>query len=293
MEFEQLRQFLTLVETEHFARAAKKCGLSPSAFTRSIKRLEENFGFELFERDNRSVRLTYGGNLFREYARDILDRMGEFEFRAAGGMGSLKGEISIYGSITACYSILPPFIESFRKQYQDIHVRLETGEAQDALTTVAENQVDVSVIMKPDDMPLTLDFLPIMTTPLVFVAHQDMDLSGSVDLDEVPLVLLSGGLARERTDEWFRNKGLQPNIYAQVNSNEAILALVNLGCGVGVLPELVLKKSPFHSHLKILDLKPDLEPYVVGLCMQKKRKINPLVMAFWNLVEDEKEDRTW
>ena len=61
MEFEQLKQFLTLVETEHFARAAKKCGLSPSAFTRSIKRLEDNFGFDLFERDNRSVRLTYGG----------------------------------------------------------------------------------------------------------------------------------------------------------------------------------------------------------------------------------------
>ncbi len=293
MEFEQLKQFLTLVETEHFARAAKKCGLSPSAFTRSIKRLEESFGFELFERDNRSVRLTYGGNLFKDYARDILDRMGEFEFRAAGGMGSLKGEISIYGTVTACYSILPPFIERFRSRYGDIHVKLETGEAQDAMSMVADNRVDVSVIMKPDEMPDTLDFLPIMKTPLQFIAHRDLDVEGKDNLEEVPLVMLSGGLARERTDEWLRRKGTTPDIYAQVNSNEAILALVNLGCGVGVVPGLVLEKSPFFSHLRVLDLKPALEPYRVGLCMQKKRKINPLVMAFWNLVEEEKDGREW
>ncbi len=288
MEFEQLKQFLTLVETEHFARAAKKCGLSPSAFTRSIKRLEDNFGFELFERDNRSVRLTYGGNLFRDYAREILDKMGEFEFRAAGGMESLQGEISIFGSITACNSILPSFIAKFRREYGAIHVRLATGEAYDAMTMVAENEVDVSVIMKPDEMPETLDFLPIMDTPLLFIAHADFSPIDEENLGDIPFVLPSRGLARDRADEWFRNKGVSPNIYSQVNSNEAVLALVNLGCGVGVVPELVLEKSPFFPHLQVLDFKPDLLPYNVGLCMQKKRKINPLVMAFWNLVEKER-----
>jgi LysR family transcriptional regulator, positive regulator for ilvC len=293
MEFEQLKQFLTLVETEHFARAAKKCGLSPSAFTRSIKRLEDNFGFELFERDNRSVRLTYGGNLFKEYARDILDKMGEFEYRAVGGLETLKGEISLYGSVTACYGILPPFIEKFRERFGDIHIRLETGEARDAMGMVMENEVDVSVIMKPDFIPDSLEFLPIMTTPLVFIAHPELPDIKENELDRTPMVQLTGGLSQERTDQWFRDRGIAPNNYARVNSNEAILALVNLGCGIGVVPRLVLEKSPFYSHLRILDLEPPLEPYHVGLCMQKKRKINPLVMAFWNLVERDKEGMEW
>ncbi|MDC7220978.1 MAG: HTH-type transcriptional activator IlvY [Spirochaetales bacterium] len=293
MEFEQLRQFLTLVETEHFARAAQKCGLSPSAFTRSIKRLEENFGFDLFERDNRSVRLTYGGNLFKEYARDILDRMGEFEHRAAGGMDTLEGEISLYGSVTACYSILPPFIDKFRDKFSDIHIRLETGEAGDAINMVVQDEVDLAVIMKPAELPESMDFLPIMTTPLVFIAPPDLVGLEEARLGEVPLVQHSAGLAKERTEEWFREKGLTPHIYSRVNSNEAVLALVNLGCGIGVVPRLVLERSPFHSHLQVLDFTPPLPPYEVGLCLQKKRKINPLVRAFWNLVEKEKEELTW
>ena len=219
--------------------------------------------------------------------------MGEFEYRAAGGMESLKGEISLFGSITACYSILPPFIEKFRREFGAIHIRLETGEAKDAMNMVAENEVDVSVIMRPDDMPETLDFLPIMKTPLVFIAHADLLPIDESRLADIPFVLPTGGLARERADEWLRKKGVSPNIYSQVNSNEAMLALVNLGCGVGVVPKLVLEKSPFYSHLKILDFKPELEPYDNGLCMQKKRQINPLVMAFWNLVERERVGLKW
>jgi LysR family positive regulator for ilvC len=293
MEFEQLQQFLTLTETQHFARAAKKCGLSPSAFTRSIKRLEESFGFDLFERDNRSVRLTYGGTLFKEYARDILDRMGEFEFRAAGGMGTLKGEIAIYGSVTACYSILPFFIEKFRNHYSDIHIRLETGEAPDALQMVLDNEVDISVIMKPDEFPEQVDFLPIMETPLLFIAHKDLVLNKNNPLEDASLVLPASGLSRERTDRLLREMNISPHIYSQVNSNEAILALVNLGCGVGVVPQLVLEKSPFHSNLKILKDAPAMEPYNVGLAVQKKRMINPLVMAFWNLVNQERTNIKW
>lgn len=293
MEFEQLKQFLTLTETKHFARAAKKCGLSPSAFTRSIKRLEESFGFDLFERDNRSVNLTYGGSLFKEYAQDILDRMGEFEYRAVGGMGTLKGEISIYGSVTACYSILPPFIAKFRSLYPEIHVKLVTGEAPDALKMVIESRVDISVIMKPDEMPESAQFLPIMDTPLVFIAHPDAVPDSKMPLEEIPLVLPVGGLARERTDKMLRERKITPHIYSQVNSNEAVLALVNLGCGVGVVPRLVLEKSPFYSNLIILENAPRLEPYNVGLSVQKKRMINPLVMAFWNLVEKERTSHHW
>ncbi|RJX28067.1 MAG: HTH-type transcriptional activator IlvY, partial [Desulfurivibrio sp.] len=52
------------------------------------------------------------------------------------------------------------------------------------------------------------------------------------------------GLGRRRLDKWFQERGITPNIYAQVAGNEAIITMVGLGCGIGVVPQLVLDKSP-------------------------------------------------
>jgi LysR family positive regulator for ilvC len=108
-----------------------------------------------------------------------------------------------------------------------------------------------------------------METPLLFIAHKDLVLNKNNPLEDASLVLPASGLSRERTDRLLREMNISPHIYSQVNSNEAILALVNLGCGVGVVPQLVLEKSPFHSNLKILKDAPAMEPYNVGLAVQK------------------------
>ena len=61
------------------------------------------------------------------------------------------------------------------------------------------------------------------------------------------MVLPEFGLARDAVDRWFRDKKLRPRVYSEVAGNEAILALVSLGCGVGVLPRLVVERSPLRE----------------------------------------------
>ncbi len=72
MDHRALQQFLNLAETLHFGRAAEAAHVSPSALSRSIRRLEQEAGAELFERDNRRVSLTPAGRLFLDYARSAL-----------------------------------------------------------------------------------------------------------------------------------------------------------------------------------------------------------------------------
>ena len=72
MEAKQLQQFVALAETLHFGRASELCNLSVSAFSRAIRQLEDRVGVSLFQRDNRSVRLTHEGELFLTYAREAL-----------------------------------------------------------------------------------------------------------------------------------------------------------------------------------------------------------------------------
>ena len=63
MDFDDLRLFLHLSRTLHFGRTSQECHISASALSRSIQRLEQSVGQQLFERDNRSVELTRAGAL--------------------------------------------------------------------------------------------------------------------------------------------------------------------------------------------------------------------------------------
>jgi LysR family positive regulator for ilvC len=75
-----------------------------------------------------------------------------------------------------------------------------------------------------------------------------------------------------------------PRIESQVSGHEAILSLVALGCGVGVIPRLVLEKSPLRSEVRVLDARPDLPPLRVGFCVKRKRLVSPLLRAFWDSI---------
>ena len=55
------------------------------------------------------------------------------------------------------------------------------------------------------------------------------------------------GLARASADRWFRAQRIAPRVYGEVPGSEAILALVSLGCGVGIVPRLVMDKSPLRA----------------------------------------------
>ena len=86
-------------------------------------------------------------------------------------------------------------------------------------------------------------------------------------------------------EQWFKAMKVTPRVYAQVSGNEAIVSMVSLGLGVGVVPKIVLDNSSLANRVKIWKVAPNLEPYHLGLFTQTRRLQNPLVSAFWNLIE--------
>src|SRR4029078_3227888 len=68
-----------------------------------------------------------------------------------------------------------------------------------------------------------------------------------------PVVLPASGQARDSDQRWFRPRARAPVVYGEVPGSEAILALVSLGCGVGIVPRLVLDESPLRRQLSVPD----------------------------------------
>lgn len=290
MDHESLRIFLSLSRSLHFGRTSKQVHKSPSAVSRTIQRLEEQLGQPLFERDNRRVKLTPQGQAFQRYASDALASWDALREALTTRSESLRGVVSVFASVTACQSFLPPLLSRFREAYPAVQLKLETGYAVDALEMLQSGAVDVTIAALPTRVPRHLVSRVVAVTPLVFVAptapcevSRKVD-KRSIDWSDVPLVLPAQGLAREALDRWFRARHLKPCVYSEVMGNEALLALVSTGCGVGVVPKLVMDKSPLSGDVRKLDVEPRVGEFQVGVCTERRSLASPLVSAFWNTI---------
>ena len=108
----------------------------------------------------------------------------------------------------------------------------------------------------------------------------------TVDWSEVPMILPEAGLARSGIDRWFRTRAVSPRVYGEVSGNEAALSLVALGCGVAIVPGLVLEKSPLRSELRSLEVHPRLPEFRVGVCTKRRNLGAPVVRAFWESISE-------
>jgi len=290
MDFKDLNQFIVLAETLHYGRAAERCHTSASTISRVVQKIENELGQQLFERDRRDVRLTQVGEALRTFAISTLEQYGQFKRVISTQTSELQGELSVYCSVTASYSFLSELLSAFREQYPRVDIRLRTGDAAQAVDMALNGDVDIAIAARPDQLPSRLTFKPITQVPLTYIAPNQAGpvtelLRAEPDWSKVPMILSERGLARVRVERWFKQLGLKPSIYAQVSGHEAIVAMVALGFGVGVVPDLVLANSPMASKVRSLSVRPELEPFSVGLCVQSKHLPDPLVQAFWRVAE--------
>jgi LysR family positive regulator for ilvC len=208
--------------------------------------------------------------------------------------GELHGKISMYCSVTASYSFLFDILTRFRGAHPRVEIQLHTGDPEEAMARVSAGHEDIAIGARPDRLPAGLAFRHIAESPLVFIAARQADFripgagkrSAGADWSPVPMILPERGVGRSRVDEWFRRLGVSPNIHAQVAGNEAIVSMVSLGFGVGVVPRIVLDNSPLAHSVRVLDVRPQLAPYEVGLLALEKRLASPLITAFWSLQND-------
>ncbi len=295
MDLRELELFIHLSRTLHFAKTSKEMNISPSALSRTIKRLEEETGTILFLRDNRTVTISEEGRKFHRFSMQVLDEHRKLMEDLQPADETLKGIIRIYASVTASYTILADILKEYRTAYPKVHIDLHTGSASGAIEQVLENKVDITIAAKPQKLPDSLEFLPLIKTPLHFIgpassgAVKEKVHQVPVSWSEIPFILADRGVSRKMINSWFHNNHIHPEIYASVSGNEAIIAMVALGFGIGIVPQLVIDQSPMKNDIDILQNAPALAPYTVGICTSKRMLNSPAVDSFWKAAEKSAE----
>lgn len=286
MEYRDLQAFLALCSTLHLGRAAEQLHMSSSTLSRRLARMEEESGAQLVDRDNSPLVLTAAGERFRQHAEQTLFSWETLRNEVNASISDLQGSLSLYCSVTASISILPDLLSRFRERYPLVDLRIQTGDAAESIPKVLSADADLVVAARPEQLESGLTFRALTSSPLLFIAPRNMAFVPELDRlnpdwGRVPMVLSATGLARSRVNQWFANKGLSPHVDAQVAGNEAIVSMVALGVGVGVVPELVLRNSPVSGRVRVLAVQPELEPFLIGVCAQTSRIEEPLIQALW------------
>lgn len=291
MDSKSLALFQHLANVLHFGKTAEAFHMSPSTLSRSITRLENEVGCRLLVRDNRTATLTPEGLLLKEYADQQLEQLQLLKLSLNQSQAELKGKLHIYCSVTAAYSHLPKLIERFREQHPLVEIMLTTGDAADALPQIQQQQADLAIAAKPDNLSSSYFFHRLADIPLHIIAPtmacnvQQQLQHELVDWSQVPIILPEYGSARTRFEGWFRRMQYgKPKLYATVSGHEAIVSMVALGCGVGIAPEVVIDLSPVKDRVYALDIDHDIAPFELGICCLNVRRDQPLISAFFDSI---------
>ncbi|HQT47333.1 MAG TPA: LysR family transcriptional regulator [Acidocella sp.] len=137
-----LAMFLVVAEEQSFTRASAKLGISQSALSHAMRRLEEKLGLRLLTRTTRSVAATQAGERLIETLRPALD---EIEGKLAS-LTELRerpaGTVRITASKFAARTVLWPVVDQLTAEYPDIHIELDVASG---LTDIVAERFDAGV----------------------------------------------------------------------------------------------------------------------------------------------------
>ena len=288
MDQKALTMFAHLSQSLHFGKTAEAHHISPSTLSRAIQRLEGEVGSALLHRDNRTVVLTDAGKKFKSYAEHQLEQWQTFKQTLANKQDELTGKLRIYCSVTAAYSHLPPLLERFRVLHPLVEIVLTTGDAADALEQVQNQSVDFAIAAAPEQLPRSVYFHHLDTIAMTVIAPTmtckvQQQLNKTIlSWSQIPIILPEHGAARKRFELWYRKKQQgKPMIYATVSGHEALVSMVALGCGVGIVPQVVVDNSPVKDRVKNLANIGEIAPFDLGVCCLNQAKAQPLIQAFF------------
>ena len=245
MELRHIRYFVAVAEEKNFTRAAEKLAIAQPPLSRQIQDLEAELGTTLFVRTPHKVTLTEEGELFLQYASQILDLVNRSEEEVKEMKEGLQGMLYI-ASVEGCGPrLFAEWIAAFQKRHPHVQYNLWNGNTDDVNSRVTKGLCEIAMITAPYN---TEEFhvYPVYEEPWVAVIPQGHPLYVEGTRAVTPKELLPYDLlipSREsrkgEIDKWFVATGQTPVIRGRVAHMMNAYELSLNGVGISIYPESI------------------------------------------------------
>lgn len=287
----QLRTFVAVAEAGRFRLAAEAVNLTQSAVSILIKELENQLDVSLFDRHTRFVGLTDAGRRLMPLAKDILERV-DGAVTSMVDISSLKtGHVTIASAMVLAATYLPSRIASFIAKYPDIRIDLRDVSEDDIRPLLINGEADIGVgtsrflEQEINEKELFVDHLALFCKaddPLAgkkIVSWTDFNNRAFVALTpENPL--------QRRIDELLSLNGVTTRRQFTVRLSTTLLALVNEGLGIGILPSGSKGLSPM-TNIVMRPITDQIVPRQVVALTLRERALSPAARTFFQHLTSE------
>ena len=247
MNIGKYETLMAVVEYGSLTRAAQSLGCTQSAVSHSIESLEQELGFALLKRGRAGVRLTGEGERLIPAVRNLLNSAEQLAQTAASIRGLESGTVRIGSFTSVAVHWLPPVLKEFQKDYPRVEFKLLNGDYHDVEQWLMEGSIDIGFV----NVPSTVDCecIPLMEDRLLAILPRHSRFESYprfplVECETEPFISLL-----ESSDHDARRAleaaGVKPNVRFYTKDDYAIIAMVEQGLGISIMPELELEHCPY------------------------------------------------
>ncbi|MGP3769575.1 LysR family transcriptional regulator [Streptomyces sp. SDT5-1] len=245
LEVRQARYFIAVAEELHFGRAAERLRMSQPPLSQAIRRLEQQLGARLLDRNSRTVALTEPGRVFLGHCHTLVAAAERAQTAAEQAQSGIIGMLTL-GAVTAAFTEpLPAILGKFRAERPRIQLRARELDTTEGVQALLDGHLDVAVIRyggagidgRLSSTPLRRDRL-VAAVPAghPLAAHDEIDLAELADEDWVWIPREHSPTYHDELVAACRRTGFSPMPVHQAGSIHSQLAMVGCGMGVGLVP---------------------------------------------------------
>jgi len=281
MDARQLTYFCVTAKYEHMGKAAAELGLSNSALSRSIARLEARCGTELFDRVGRGLRLN-------DYGRVLLNRVDRALSELEGAEAEIQTLVNArQPSITLGFlpslgiRHVPEMVMEFTRSHPNAHFDLQPGSTSALHDRLLQGAIDLFIGGQHHVHP-AIEWQPLWKEPLVALVAPDHRLASHehadfADIAREPLITFKGGQTlRRMVDDLGRAGGFTPNIVCESDEISTLIGLACAGFGVALVPESLARTTR-----KAVKLRFRSRPFrSIGVASLRGRSQTPIARSF-------------
>ena len=244
-----------------------------------IHDLEQEWKVVLLERSRAGVRLTSDGMKLLPHAKSLCTEYQKLQMEVDELNGLQSGLIRIGTFSSVATHWLPNIIREFQKDYPNIDYELLLGDYTEIEEWIADGRVDCGFLRLPTHLDFETIFLE--QDALMVILPEDHPLAGCerfpvAALCDDPFMLLEKG-AKTEVSEIFERCNLTPQVHFTTWDDYAIMSMVESGLGISILPQLILKRVPYHIVAKELDVPAYRN---IGLALRDKKTASLAVKRF-------------
>jgi DNA-binding transcriptional LysR family regulator len=279
----EFKTFIAVARLGTFTSAGQHLGLTQSAVSAQIQRLEAFLGVQLFERSPRAAVLNPQGRQVLAQALEVVALVDRMVAQAGGG--PVTGSLRVGAIASVQQGLLVQALGAFRGEFPDVSVRIVPGVSLALLGQVDVGEVDLAVLIRPPfALPADLGWQALVHEPFrLAVAESVAPASWRELLATQPFIRYErSSFGGRLVDGFLRKQRLAVNEAMELDEIDAIANLVRNGLGVALLPEagrldltglrlVDLGSATFFREIGIVARLPDDPQGVAGrlsMCLQ-------------------------